>query len=71
MATHEHDGTFDDGKSYSHKAIARNLGVKDRWVVENMLQKGLHHFSLGRLHMVAGIEIRLWIERNSGPWDDE
>ncbi len=66
----DHDGIFDASKAYSHKAIARILGKKERWVIQEVLRDGLAHRKLGNLYMVAGHILVLWIERTSTEWID-
>ncbi|MCA9235869.1 MAG: hypothetical protein KDA44_10390 [Planctomycetales bacterium] len=73
----DHDGVFEAGKAYSHKAIALILGKAPRWVLQNMLATGpeerdsatddllqkIPTRKVGNLHMAAGANIIRWIER--------
>lgn len=70
MSHTPHDGTFHDDQTYTNKAIARILGKKEDWVRQYMLEPddgkdGIPYQRLGQLYLVAGINIRLWNERNS------
>lgn len=64
MANAEHDGVFHAGCTYSHKMIARKLGRKPDWVINNMFRKGLDCYQLGNMWMTTGQLILLWIENN-------
>jgi hypothetical protein len=72
MASNDHDGIVDSGKTYTTRALARILGVKQPRTVENWLKRydiAVARFA-GRV-LVSGKVFQLAIESGSVCLDEE
>ncbi len=67
MAASEHDGIFDSERTYSLRAVARILGIKqERTVRQKLAERGvpIDEWCKG-VTLVSGKIIQLAVERNS------
>ncbi len=68
-------GIIDGNKTYTHHAIASQLGRQDskgkcsRFVLLNLFKEGLCFRKAGSLYLISGHNFNLWVQEGSAPWE--
>lgn len=75
LAMNEHFGVIESGKTYTHHAVARVLGLADtkgrcsQFVMNRLLRGGVPFCKVGRIYFISGQLFNLWVQENSSIWE--